>query len=89
MAGSGTRHRSNTPRTTTALMFYLLVTAIFDLFVYITLHGRGVGLLAFFAGITDFMSKFVPAIDGTRDFTYRGGAELPRFYHPILHSYFS
>jgi hypothetical protein len=68
MAGSGRRYRPNTTRTTVVLMSYLSVTTIFDLFIYLTLHGRGVGHLALFTGVADFMSEFVPAIDGTRDY---------------------
>ncbi|HEY1507335.1 MAG TPA: hypothetical protein VGF92_23740 [Stellaceae bacterium] len=80
IVGTGTRFRPKTPRTTAVLMFYLLATAILDLLVYVTLHRGSSGALTIFGGTAEFMSKFVPAIDGMRD--YLEGQGHPGFIAP-------
>ena len=46
----------------------MILTAGFDFLVWIALEGHGAALIRDAASITDFMAKFIPAIDNMRDY---------------------
>jgi hypothetical protein len=85
MVENGTRYRPITPVTQSLLLLYMFLTATLDFFVFAALHSHRLGLLASTATATDFMSKFVPAIDGMSDFLQgRGYASFIIPYRALI-----